>query len=126
MVLYIAQIVQYCTEAPVARAQTRAHDAARACSNAGSAACMGVYRRGRAARTAPALGHEEGRSRDFLTPEKKRGRDAMSTILLVVLILLLIGALPTYPYSRSWGYYPSGGIGLVLVILLILMLLGRL
>jgi len=49
----------------------------------------------------------------------------MTTILLVVLILLLVGALPTYPYSREWGYYPSGGIGLVVVILLILMLLGR-
>jgi hypothetical protein len=49
----------------------------------------------------------------------------MSTILLIVLILLLIGALPTYPYSRDWGYYPSGGIGLVLIILLVLMLFGR-
>jgi Protein of unknown function (DUF3309) len=49
----------------------------------------------------------------------------MSTILLIVLILLLLGALPTYPYSRDWGYYPSGGVGVVLVVLLILMLLGR-
>jgi hypothetical protein len=49
----------------------------------------------------------------------------MSTILLIVLILLLLGALPTYPYSRDWGYYPSGGIGLVLIILLVLMLFGR-
>jgi len=49
----------------------------------------------------------------------------MSTILLIVLILLLIGALPTYPYSRDWGYYPSGGLGLVLIILLVLMLFGR-
>ena len=49
----------------------------------------------------------------------------MSTILLIVLILLLIGALPTFPYSRDWGYYPSGGIGLVLIILLVLMLFGR-
>jgi len=49
----------------------------------------------------------------------------MTTILLIVLILLLIGALPTYPYSRDWGYYPSGGIGLVLIILLVLMLFGR-
>jgi len=49
----------------------------------------------------------------------------MSTILLIVLILLLIGALPTYPYSRDWGYYPSGGIGLVLIILLVLLLFGR-
>jgi hypothetical protein len=47
------------------------------------------------------------------------------TILLVVLLLALLGALPTWPYSRGWGYYPSGGLGLVLVILLILLLLGR-
>jgi hypothetical protein len=50
----------------------------------------------------------------------------MSTILLVLLILLLIGALPTWPYSSSWGYYPSGGLGLVLLIVLILALSGRL
>jgi hypothetical protein len=46
----------------------------------------------------------------------------MYTILLVILILLLLGALPTWPYSRAWGYYPSGGLGLVVVILLILIL----
>jgi hypothetical protein len=45
--------------------------------------------------------------------------------LLVILVLLLIGALPTWPYSNGWGYYPSGGLGLVVVILLILVLLGR-
>ena len=49
----------------------------------------------------------------------------MSTILLVIVILLLVGALPTWPYSSSWGYYPSGGLGLVLLILLILALTGR-
>jgi len=49
----------------------------------------------------------------------------MSTILLVLLILLLIGALPTWPYSRSWGYYPSGGLGLIVLILLVLALTGR-
>jgi hypothetical protein len=49
----------------------------------------------------------------------------LGTILLVLLILILIGALPAWPYSRSWGYYPSGGIGLVLVIILILLLMGR-
>jgi hypothetical protein len=49
----------------------------------------------------------------------------MYTILLVILVLLLIGALPTWPYSNGWGYYPSGGLGLVVVILLILVLLGR-
>jgi hypothetical protein len=46
----------------------------------------------------------------------------MYTILLVILILLLLGALPTWPYSRSWGYYPSGGLGLVLIIIIVLML----
>ncbi len=50
----------------------------------------------------------------------------MGTILLIVLILLLIGALPTWPYSSGWGYYPSGGVGLIVVILLILLLMGRL
>jgi hypothetical protein len=51
---------------------------------------------------------------------------SLGTILLIILILILVGALPTWPYSSSWGYYPSGGIGLVLVILLILVLMGRL
>lgn len=49
----------------------------------------------------------------------------MSTILLVILVLLLIGALPTWPYSRSWGYYPSGGLGLIVLIILVLALSGR-
>jgi Protein of unknown function (DUF3309) len=50
----------------------------------------------------------------------------MSTILLVILILLLLGALPMWPYSSSWGYFPSGGLGLILVIVIILALTGRL
>jgi hypothetical protein len=49
----------------------------------------------------------------------------LGTILLIVLILMLLGALPTWPHSRSWGYYPSGGVGLLLVILVVLLLLGR-
>jgi Protein of unknown function (DUF3309) len=49
----------------------------------------------------------------------------LGTILLIILVILLIGALPTWPYSTSWGYYPTGGLGLVLVIVLILFLLGR-
>jgi len=49
----------------------------------------------------------------------------MGLILLIVLILLLIGAVPSWPYSRSWGYWPSGGLGLIVVIVLILLLLGR-
>lgn len=50
---------------------------------------------------------------------------SLNTILLIILVLALISALPAWPYSRSWGYYPSGGLGLVLVILLILILMGR-
>jgi hypothetical protein len=49
----------------------------------------------------------------------------MPTILLIILILLLLGALPAWPYSRGWGYYPSGGLGLVVLILIILLLMGR-
>jgi hypothetical protein len=49
----------------------------------------------------------------------------LGTVLLIVLILLLLGALPTWPYSRNWGYYPGGGVGLLLVILIILLLVGR-
>ncbi len=49
----------------------------------------------------------------------------MSPLLLIILIVLLVGALPTWPHSRGWGYYPSGGLGLILVILLILLLMGR-
>ncbi|HEY6617331.1 MAG TPA: DUF3309 family protein [Vicinamibacterales bacterium] len=50
----------------------------------------------------------------------------MLTILLVVLVLMLLGALPSWPHSRSWGYYPSGGVGLVLLVLVVLVLSGRL
>jgi len=50
----------------------------------------------------------------------------MRTILLIILILLILGALPTWPYSAGWGYYPSGGLGLLLVVLLILAVLGKL
>jgi hypothetical protein len=47
------------------------------------------------------------------------------TLLLIILVIILLGALPAWPYSAGWGYYPSGGLGLVLVVLLILMLMGR-
>ena len=50
----------------------------------------------------------------------------MGLILMIVLILLLVGALPTWPYSSGWGYYPSGGLGLIVVILIVLLLMGRL
>ena len=49
----------------------------------------------------------------------------LSLLLLVVLVILLLGALPSWPYSRGWGYYPSGGLGIVLVIILILVLMGH-
>ncbi len=49
----------------------------------------------------------------------------MSTILLIILVILLLGALPTWPYSSGWGYFPSGGLGLVLVVVIVLLVLGR-
>jgi hypothetical protein len=49
----------------------------------------------------------------------------LSTILLIILIILLIGALPTWPYSGGWGYYPSSGLGLVLIIIIVLLAFGR-
>jgi hypothetical protein len=48
----------------------------------------------------------------------------MTTILLLILVLILIGALPAWPYSRGWGYYPSGGVGLIVVVVLVLLLMG--
>ncbi len=50
---------------------------------------------------------------------------SIGTILLIILILMLIGALPTWPYSGGWGYYPSGGVGLIVLIIVILLLMGR-
>jgi hypothetical protein len=50
----------------------------------------------------------------------------LGTILIVILILMLLGTLPTWPHSRNWGYFPSGGLGLVVIILVVLLLLGRL
>lgn len=55
----------------------------------------------------------------------ERADMSLGTILIIILILLLLGALPSWGYSRSWGYFPSGGLGLVLVIIIILVLLGR-
>jgi len=49
----------------------------------------------------------------------------LGTILVIILVLLLLGALPTWPYSGGWGYYPSGGLGLLLVILIVLLVAGR-
>jgi hypothetical protein len=56
----------------------------------------------------------------------KENAMSLGTILLIVLILLLVGALPTWPHSRSWGYGPTGGLGLVLIIVLVLLLMGGL
>jgi len=50
----------------------------------------------------------------------------MGLILMIIVVLLVLGALPTWPYSTGWGYYPSGGLGLILLILLVLLLMGRL
>jgi Protein of unknown function (DUF3309) len=55
----------------------------------------------------------------------RASEQTMLTILLVILLLMALGALPAWPYSRGWGYYPSGGLGLVVVILVVLLLLGR-
>lgn len=49
----------------------------------------------------------------------------LGTILIIILILLLLGALPTWPYSGGWGYYPSGGLGIILIIIIVLLLAGR-
>jgi hypothetical protein len=49
----------------------------------------------------------------------------LGTVLIIVLVLLVLGALPTWPYSSGWGYYPSGGLGLILLILVVMLLLGR-
>jgi len=70
----------------------------------------------------PVRGRSVGSVIEFDQPG---GNAVLGTILLIILILLVIGALPSWPYSRGWGYYPSGGLGLVLVIILILLLLGR-
>jgi hypothetical protein len=56
---------------------------------------------------------------------KVKEAEVLSTILIILLVLLLIGALPSWPYSRSWGYGPGGALGLVLIIILILALMGR-
>jgi hypothetical protein len=50
----------------------------------------------------------------------------LGTILLIILVLVLLGALPTWPYSSGWGYYPSGGVGLIVIIVIVLLLTGRL
>lgn len=67
-------------------------------------------------------GHRRGAIRSVSLGENTR---MLGTILLVILILLLLGALPAWPHSREWGYFPSGGLGLIVVIIIILLLMGR-
>ena len=83
-------------------------------------------------RTRKIIGRETGMTMaGTITGDNQRPRShierhiMLGTILLIVLILMLLGALPTWPHSRSWGYYPSGGLGLLLAILVVLILLGR-
>lgn len=61
----------------------------------------------------------------YLVEPKWEAVLSLGTILLIIVILLLLGALPTWPYSAGWGYYPSSGLGLVVVVLLVLLVLGR-
>ena len=62
----------------------------------------------------------------LLAPFPAEGVLMLGTILIIVLILLVLGALPTWPYSSGWGYYPSGGLGLILLVIIIMLLFGRL
>jgi membrane protein YdbS with pleckstrin-like domain len=64
-------------------------------------------------------------TRSVLTRRESRATPIMLTILVVILLLVALGALPTWPYSRGWGYYPSGGLGLIVLVLVILLLMGR-
>lgn len=58
-------------------------------------------------------------------PAEERKTNMLGTILLILLVLMLIGAVPTWPHSREWGYLPSGGMALILLVVLVLMLIGR-
>jgi hypothetical protein len=66
-----------------------------------------------------------GGRRDRFPPPMERNPMTLGTILLIVFILFILGALPTWPHSRNWGYYPSGGFGLLLLILVVLILTGN-
>ena len=87
---------------------------------------VGVARSGRYNRTigGALLGRWQA-SRPAIPRRESQEGHMLSTLLLVVVVLLLIGALPAWPYSRGWGYYPSGGLGLILIILLILVLVRQ-
>jgi hypothetical protein len=60
-----------------------------------------------------------------MNPAGEKGSEMIGTILIVILVLALVGALPRWPHSRNWGYAPTGGLGLILLIVIILLLLGR-
>lgn len=77
------------------------------------------------ARRLEATGDREFPAPRGLHAAAAEGAALMETILIIVLIIALIGVLPTWPHSRSWGYYPSGGIGLILLIVIIVLLIGR-
>lgn len=59
------------------------------------------------------------------TTERYRENSMLGTVLIIILALFLIGALPSWPHSRNWGYYPSGGLGIIVVIVIVLLLMGR-
>lgn len=91
----------------------------------------------RAARQVSALSDAQIRARPLTAPCAPRHRTVtrtaheehampIGTILLIILILILVGALPSWPYSRGWGYYPSGIVGIIVVVLIVLLLMGRL
>ena len=68
---------------------------------------------------------QAGHAKNTTGPRTARVVRVMRTILFIILIILLLGALPTWPYSGGWGYYPSGGLGLILLIVIILAVMGR-
>ena len=65
-------------------------------------------------------------AKSLYQPQRIKGNEMLGTILIMLFVLLLIGAIPTWPHSRNWGYGPSGGFGLAVVILIVLLLAGRL
>jgi hypothetical protein len=83
---------------------------------------LGFWRRAADGRRAQGTLGPYGRCQAIISQHREI---PMGTVLLIILILLVVGALPNWGYSRGWGYYPSGGIGLIFLILLILILTGR-
>ena len=73
-----------------------------------------------------ACGGEPETGRVIASTDMEEDKEMLGTILLIILVLALLGSLPTWPYSGGWGYYPSGGLGLVVLVLVILLVMGRL